>query len=100
MAFEVSGAAAGVAAAVDSLATRGRLVQVAIHPVAREISLYRFFWRELTLLGARLYSREDFEAAVRLIAAGEIPAQALISGSNRWSVPHRRSRRLNPALAL
>ena len=79
VAFEVSGAAAGVAAAVDSLATRGRLVQVAIHPVAREISLYRFFWRELTLLGARLYSREDFEAAVRLIAAGEIPAQALIS---------------------
>jgi len=79
VAFEVSGAAAGVNTAVDSLATRGRLVQVAIHPVPREVSLHRFFWRELTLVGARLYDREDFENAVRLIAGGEIPADTLIS---------------------
>lgn len=69
----------GVTTAVDSLATRGRLIQVAIHPVPREISLHRFFWRELTLLGARLYDREDFETAVRPIASGAIPAQALIT---------------------
>ncbi|MCO5995643.1 zinc-dependent alcohol dehydrogenase [Actinoallomurus rhizosphaericola] len=79
VAFEVSGAAAGVTTAVDSLATRGRMVQVAIHPVAREVSLHRFFWRELTLLGARLYDRADFETAVGLIAEGEIPARTLIS---------------------
>jgi (R,R)-butanediol dehydrogenase / meso-butanediol dehydrogenase / diacetyl reductase len=79
VAFEVSGAAAGVNTAVDSLATRGRLVQVAIHPMPRETSLHRFFWRELTLVGARLYDRDDFENAVRLIAEGEIPADALIS---------------------
>jgi (R,R)-butanediol dehydrogenase/meso-butanediol dehydrogenase/diacetyl reductase len=79
VAFEVSGAAAGVTAAVDALATRGRMVQVAIHPVPREISLHRFFWRELTLLGARLYDRGDFETAAGLIAEGEIPAAALIS---------------------
>jgi (R,R)-butanediol dehydrogenase/meso-butanediol dehydrogenase/diacetyl reductase len=79
VAFEVSGAAAGVTTAVDALATRGRLVQVAIHPAPREISLHRFFWRELTLLGARLYDREDFEAAVELIAEGHIPADTLIS---------------------
>jgi 2-desacetyl-2-hydroxyethyl bacteriochlorophyllide A dehydrogenase len=79
VAFEVSGAAAGVTAAVDALATRGRLVQVAIHPTPREVSLHRFFWRELTLLGARLYDRGDFERAVELLAAGEIPAATLIS---------------------
>lgn len=79
VAFEVSGAAAGVTTAVDALATRGRLVQVAIHPAPREISLHRFFWRELTLLGARLYDREDFETAVDLIAEGHIPADTLIS---------------------
>ncbi|MFF7159398.1 alcohol dehydrogenase catalytic domain-containing protein [Streptomyces sp. NPDC008139] len=79
VAFEVSGAAAGVTTAVDALATRGRLVQVAIHPEPREISLHRFFWRELTLLGARLYGRDDFEAAVGLIAEGHIPAATLIS---------------------
>jgi (R,R)-butanediol dehydrogenase / meso-butanediol dehydrogenase / diacetyl reductase len=79
VAFEVSGAAAGVATAVDALATRGRLVQVAIHPVPREVNLHRFFWRELTLLGARLYDRDDFPTAVRLIADGDVPAPALIS---------------------
>ncbi|MFD2415156.1 zinc-dependent alcohol dehydrogenase [Amycolatopsis pigmentata] len=79
VAFEVSGAAAGVETAVDALATRGRLVQVAIHSVPREVNLHRFFWRELTLLGARLYDRDDFQAAVRLIAGGDVPAATLIS---------------------
>jgi (R,R)-butanediol dehydrogenase/meso-butanediol dehydrogenase/diacetyl reductase len=79
VAFEVSGAAAGVTSAIDALATRGRLVQVAIHPTAREVSLHRFFWRELTLVGARLYGRDDFESAVSLLAAGHIPADTLIS---------------------
>lgn len=79
VAFEVSGAAAGVTTAVDALATRGRLVQVAIHTAPREVNLHRFFWRELTLLGARLYQRGDFEEAARLLADGAIPARELIS---------------------
>lgn len=79
VAFEVSGAAAAVTAAVDALAVRGRLVQVAIHPIPREVSLHRFFWRELTMIGARLYDRSDFETAVSLLAQGSIPAAALIS---------------------
>jgi (R,R)-butanediol dehydrogenase / meso-butanediol dehydrogenase / diacetyl reductase len=79
VAFEVSGAAAGVTTAVDALAVRGRLVQVAIHAVPREVSLHRIFWRELTLVGARLYDRVDFETAVKMVAAGRIPVTALIS---------------------
>lgn len=79
VAFEVSGAAAGVSTAVDSLRTRGRLCLVAIHPRPREVNLHRFFWRELTLIGARLYERSDFDEAVRLIACGELPARALIT---------------------
>jgi (R,R)-butanediol dehydrogenase/meso-butanediol dehydrogenase/diacetyl reductase len=79
VAFEVSGAASGVTTAVDVLAVRGRLCQVAIHPKPREVNLHRFFWREITLVGARLYDRGDFEQAVTLIAGGTIPAKALIS---------------------
>jgi 2-desacetyl-2-hydroxyethyl bacteriochlorophyllide A dehydrogenase len=79
VAFEVSGAPAGVATAVDSLATRGRLVMVAIHTVPRPINLHRFFWRELTLIGARLYDRDDFRAAVDLIASGAVQVRPLIS---------------------
>ncbi|WP_406131571.1 zinc-binding dehydrogenase [Streptomyces sp. NBC_00989] len=79
VAFEVSGAAAGVDTAVEVLGVRGRLCLVAIHPRPREISLHRFFWRELTLVGARLYDRTDFEKAVTLVADGTIPAERLIS---------------------
>ncbi|KOV74139.1 molecular chaperone GroES [Streptomyces sp. NRRL WC-3618] len=79
VAFEVSGAAAGVDTAVDVLGVRGRLCLVAIHPRPREINLHRFFWRELTLVGARLYTRTDFEKAVTLVADGTIPAERLIS---------------------
>ncbi|GAB3970362.1 alcohol dehydrogenase catalytic domain-containing protein [Actinoallomurus acanthiterrae] len=79
VAFEVSGLAAGVATAVDALAVRGRMLQVAVHPVPREISLHHLLRRELTLLGACFYDRADFETAVGLIADGDVPAQALIS---------------------
>lgn len=79
VAFEVSGAAAGVTTAVGALATRGRMVQGAGHPVPRQVDLHEFFWRELTLLGARLYDRGDFETAVGLIAEDAIPAGPLIS---------------------
>lgn len=79
VAFEVSGAAGGVDTAVEVLGVRGRLCLVAIHPRPREINLHRFFWRELTLVGARLYDRSDFERAVRLVADGTIPAERLIS---------------------
>ncbi|MEU1514867.1 alcohol dehydrogenase catalytic domain-containing protein [Streptomyces sp. NPDC005811] len=79
VAFEVSGAAGGVDTAVDVLGVRGRLCLVAIHPRPREVNLHRFFWRELTLIGARLYDRADFEKAVALVADGTIPADRLIS---------------------
>ena len=79
VAFEVSGAAAGLETAIQSLAVRGRLVVVAIHSAPPPVNLFRVFWRELTLIGARVYEREDFDEAVRLLAAGAIPSEALIT---------------------
>jgi len=77
--FEVSGAAQAVLAATDLAKVRGTLVVVAIHPVPREINLQRLFWRELSILGARVYQRVDFETAVDLLANGVIPADLLIT---------------------
>ncbi|MET8942707.1 alcohol dehydrogenase catalytic domain-containing protein [Streptomyces sp. NPDC004542] len=79
VAFEVSGAQAGVDTAVEVLGVRGRLCQVAIHPTPRAVNLHRFFWRELVLVGARLYDRSDFTRAVALVADGTVPADRLIS---------------------
>jgi (R,R)-butanediol dehydrogenase / meso-butanediol dehydrogenase / diacetyl reductase len=77
--FEVSGAAAAVLGATDLAKVRGTLVVVAIHPTPREINLQRVFWRELTILGARVYQRVDFEKAVELLERGVIPADLLIT---------------------
>ena len=77
--FEVSGAAAAVLGATALVKVRGTLVVVAIHPTPREIDLQRLFWRELTIVGARVYERPDFETAVELLARGVIPAAELIT---------------------
>ena len=37
-----------------------------------EIDLFQFFWKELELLGARVYEAEDFDWAIDLIASGKI----------------------------
>ncbi len=75
----MSGSQPGLETAVSVLAVRGRLCQVGIHAAPRTLDLHRFFWRELELLGARLYQREDFARAVELVASGDVPAQRLIS---------------------
>lgn len=77
--FEVSGSPRGVEAAVTSLAARGRLTLVAIHSHPVSVDLFRFFWRELTLVGARVYESGDFEEALRLLSSGAIPTDALIT---------------------
>ncbi|WKK72239.1 alcohol dehydrogenase catalytic domain-containing protein [Rathayibacter oskolensis] len=77
--FEVSGAAAAVLGATSLARVRGRVVVVAIHPEPRPIDLQRVFWRELTLIGARVYERPDFETAVELVARGVVPAELLIT---------------------
>lgn len=77
--FEVSGAAAAVRSATTFARVRGTIVIVAIHPTPREIDLQRVFWRELRLLGARVYQRIDFERAIELLDADAIDAEAIIT---------------------
>jgi len=79
VAFEVSGAAVAVLGSTDLVKVRGTVVVVAIHPQPRPVNLQRVFWRELRLLGARVYERTDFERAIELLDTGVIPADALIS---------------------
>ena len=58
------------------LETRGT---VGIHAEPRSVNLHTFFWRELELLGARLYTRDDVERAVTLVERGDLPVGGLIS---------------------
>jgi len=78
--FEVSGSAAGVDTMTEVVNARGRIVMVAIHGgEKKKVDLFKFFWSEIELLGARLYEEEDYEEAIRIAATGNIPFEKLIT---------------------
>jgi len=77
--FEVAGTQAGVDTMTAAAATRCRIVLVAIHGTKPKVDLFRFFEREIELLGARVYEPEDFDQAIELVASGAIDCEALIT---------------------
>ncbi|MDY0168016.1 MAG: alcohol dehydrogenase catalytic domain-containing protein [Thermoguttaceae bacterium] len=77
--FEVSGTQAGVEAMTQLPRVRGRIVMVAIHAQPQPVDLFRFFWRELQLIGVRVYEPEDFDEAIALAAEGQLPLERLIT---------------------
>ena len=76
--FEVSGTQAGVDLMTKAAATRGRICMVAIHATKPEIDLFQFFWRELEMLGARVYEPADYDKAIAMLTGG-IGAERLIT---------------------
>ena len=77
--FEVSGVKPAIDAMTQVAGRRGRIVMVAIHSEAPQIDLFQFFWKELELLGARVYEAADYDWAIELIASGKVEIEPFIS---------------------
>jgi len=77
--FEVAGVQPTVDLMTDIAGIRGRIVMVAIHGQAKPVNLFQFFWKELKLIGARVYEKEDYEAAIDLITKNELPFESMIT---------------------
>lgn len=77
--FEVSSSAAGAEMMTKLARTRGRIVVVAIFAQPPKVDLFRFFWRELQLRGARVYEPQDFEAAIAIAASGSLPLDRIVT---------------------
>lgn len=77
--FEVSGTQPGVDAMTEVAATKARIVMVAIHAQKPSIDLFQFFWRELQLIGVRVYEPEDYEKAITMITSGGVDADTVIT---------------------
>ena len=77
--FEVAGVQPTIDLMTDIAGIRSRIVLVAIHGQARNVNLFQFFWKELQLIGARVYEEEDYEAAIQLITANELPFEQMIT---------------------
>jgi (R,R)-butanediol dehydrogenase / meso-butanediol dehydrogenase / diacetyl reductase len=77
--LEVSGAKSAALGMTDLLAIRGRIVIVAIYPKPTELNLFHFFWKELSMRGARVYEPQDYDRAIQMIASGVLPLERMIT---------------------
>ncbi|MGC4052098.1 MAG: alcohol dehydrogenase catalytic domain-containing protein [Paludibaculum sp.] len=77
--FEVTGVPAAAEMMTKLPRTRGRIVMVAIYSQPVPVTLFQFFWRELRLIGARVYEPQDFEQAIALAASGNLPLERIIT---------------------
>jgi len=77
--FEVSGSAGGAMTMTRLAGLRGRVVVVAIFSTPPPVSLFDVFWKELEVLGTRVYEPEDYESAIGLLASGRLPLADLIT---------------------
>ncbi|GLS83866.1 zinc-dependent alcohol dehydrogenase [Paraferrimonas haliotis] len=80
--FEVSGVQPALDVMTQIAAVRGRICMVAIHPQSPQVDLFQFFWKELEMMGARVYQPQDFEQAIELIATGQLELSPFISSVN------------------
>ena len=77
--FEVAGVQPTIDVMTEIAGLRGRIVMVAIHGQPRPVNLFKFFWKELRLIGARVYEEEDYEEAIGLITENALPFEQMIT---------------------
>lgn len=77
--FEVAGVQPALDVMTEVAGIRGRILMVAIHGQKKEVDLFKFFWKELKLIGARVYEKEDYEKSIELITANELPFEDMIT---------------------
>ena len=41
--------------------------------------MFKFFWRELELIGVRVYEKEDYEKAIKILESGGVDADTIIT---------------------
>lgn len=77
--FEVAGVQPALDVMTQVAGIRGRIVIVAIHGQPKNVNLFNLFWKELKIIGARVYEPEDYEKAIDLITKNELPFAQLIT---------------------
>ncbi|WP_405398727.1 zinc-binding dehydrogenase [Maribacter sp. Asnod2-G09] len=77
--FEVAGVQPALDIMCEVAGIRGRILMVAIHGEKKPVDLFKFFWKELSLIGARVYEKEDYEKAIELITRNELPFSQMIT---------------------
>lgn len=79
VAFEVSGSPDAIRYITSVVRVWGTVSIIAIHSEPVAANLYPMFGRELTMHGSRLYTRAAWEEAIRLLDAGAVKVDSLVS---------------------
>jgi (R,R)-butanediol dehydrogenase/meso-butanediol dehydrogenase/diacetyl reductase len=79
--FEVSGSQPGASAMTELACLRGRVVVVGIFARSKpwHVHLFDILWKELKVIGTRVYEPQDYDASIALIASGKLPLARLIT---------------------
>ena len=77
--FECSGAPSAAMQMTDITRVRGHICMVAVHKAPHEVNLRDLNFKEQTLVGSRVYTKEEFGQAVGLTAALEDELEEVVT---------------------
>ena len=75
--FECAGSESSAAQMCDLVRCRGKIIMVGVHKEPHKVDLRSVNFKEITMTGARVYTKEDYRKAVE--AAAEIPKEHIVS---------------------
>jgi len=77
--FEVAGAKNAMQEAISLVRIRGRIISVALHQEVFSASAFEVIFRELSIVGSRVYEYGDFDRAINILAKDKINGELIIS---------------------
>jgi (R,R)-butanediol dehydrogenase/meso-butanediol dehydrogenase/diacetyl reductase len=77
--FDAAGVPATAAQVIPLTGIKGRIVMVAIHKKPAEVAFRDLAYRELRILGTRIYAKGNFETAIDLVAKAKVDLKPLIT---------------------
>ena len=94
LAFDCAAHPAVQTTILDILRVQGTGVVVGSYKKPAEVDLLKIEFKELTLIGTRVYERRDFEVATRILQSGRIDFDRLLSVANPEEAPEQFARLL------
>jgi len=77
--FEVSGAPGPALEMTDLVRSRGTIVLVSIYKEPAPVDLRAINFKEITLKGTRVYTRLDYDRAIKLATSGRMPIRKVVT---------------------
>jgi 2-desacetyl-2-hydroxyethyl bacteriochlorophyllide A dehydrogenase len=77
--FEASGSKLSALKLTDLLRVQGTAVMIGVHSEPAPMNLTQVAFKELTLIGSRVYTEQDFEKAIRLASTNRLGLGRLIT---------------------